>query len=115
MTAGKYDFIVEKGATWSQTLTLYDDEDQLIDLTGYSSKMDIRSSQAASSTILSLASGGALTLGGSAGTIAIAVAASSTSTISADIGVYDLEITDASSVTTRLLEGSVIFKDEVTR
>lgn len=115
MTAGEYDFIIEKGARWNPTLTWKDSTGSAIDLTGYSAKMEIRSSQAASSTIFSLTSGSEITLGGAAGTIAIDVGAASTSAVVDDTGVYDLELTDGSSNVTRLIEGKVTFKDEVTR
>ena len=115
MVAGKYDFIVEKGTDWNQTLTLRDSEHQLMNLTGYDARMQIRSSQSASSTILELTVGSGLTLGGSTGTITINVGDSVTSAIDEDSGVYDLELIDTDGKVIRLLEGEVEFKDEVTR
>lgn len=115
MVAGKHDFIIEKGSTWNPTLTIKNDDNSVFDLTSYQARMDIRSSQAASSTILSLTQLSGITITASTGQMAISVAASATSAISADSGVYDLEIEDGSGVVTRLMEGNVIIKDEVTR
>ena len=43
MTAGKYDITVEQGTTYSKIITLTDEStDVLIDLTGYTAKLQVR-------------------------------------------------------------------------
>lgn len=66
-------------------------------------------------SILSLTTeNGGLTLGGTAGTIAIAITATATAAVAAARYVYDLEIISGSTVT-RLVQGAFFIAREVTR
>ncbi len=114
MTPGKYNFICPQGATFSQELTWKIDDDP-VDLTTYSARMQIREKHSSTSTIANLTTGdGDITLGGAAGTILIEINASETASFVAKEYVYDLELV-SSSVVTRLLEGKFIVTPEVTR
>ena len=77
-----------------------------VDLTGYTAKMQIRSAQSQSSSLLYDASAN-LTLGGTAGTITLSIPASSTETFTWWSGFYDLLLTDSSGNVTPLLTGMV--------
>lgn len=107
-----------------------------MNLTGYTGRMQVRATADASSTIISPT----VTLGGTAGTIALALTAAQLDTATLDltsitapeawvseelpdggtlrgfglVGVYDLEIVSGSTVT-RVLQGQVVFDAEVTR
>jgi hypothetical protein len=83
-------------------------------LSGYTARMQLRYSFASPIVILSLTSGNGITLGGTAGTIDIQVAASVTEDIAALQYVYDLEV-EAASVVTRVVQGSLTVSPEVTR
>lgn len=111
-------------------------------LTGYTARMQVRAKSETTSTILSLTSSPAagITLGGAAGTIALALTAAQLDTATLDlstitapeawvseelpdggvlrgfglVGVYDLEIVSG-AVVTRILQGQVVFDAEVTR
>ena len=117
MAAGFHHFIIEQGASFLQTLTLKDSSGTVINLTGYASaEMDLRETPAASSPILTLTTGNSrLTLGGSAGTIAINVSGSDTGGLTAGDGVYDLEITDGSGNIYRVLEGTYAIRRGISR
>lgn len=116
MAAGTYDLELEQGATFALTVTWRDSASAPINLTGYTARMQIRKTVSAPTTILSLTdANGGLTLGGAAGTIAIAISATQTAAITASAGVYDLELVAANGFVTRVLEGSVNISKEVTR
>jgi len=116
MTAGKLDIIIEQGATFSRVLTWKDEDEDPVNLTGYSARMQAREHQASTEPFIDLTTAnGGITLGGSGGTITLSVAATITGAIAADSGVYDLELESASGIVTRLLEGNVIISKNVTR
>jgi hypothetical protein len=102
-----------QGATWDLSLTYLDGDGDPIDLTAHTARMQVRNSFGAAA-VLSLASGTGITLGGTAGTIDIQVAASVTETIPPVQYVYDLEV-EAASVVTRVVQGSLTVSPEVTR
>lgn len=128
MSAGKYSFTIEQGATLTMEVQYKDPSNNPIDLTSYHGRMLIRSSYADNDpttyAILSSskwADGTGLDFSGSNGTtpiqsgsIGIYISAASSSAFRFDIARYDLEIYSGSSVT-RLLEGTIKLSKEVTR
>lgn len=116
MTAGRRDITIEQGATFTYNLIWKDSDGSPIDLTGYTARMQVRKNYNTSDTLLDLTTeNGAITLGGSLGTIAVVGAADDTSAIDARTGVYDLELVSAGGTVTRLIEGKVTINPEVTR
>tara|TARA_Y100000114_G_scaffold24479_1_gene20183 strand:+ start:1473 stop:1826 length:354 start_codon:yes stop_codon:yes gene_type:complete len=117
MSAGYHHFVIEQGATFGHVLTLKDSAGSLIDLTGYASaQMDLRKDPEQSSAVLSLTTANSrIALGGSAGTVTLTVSASDTGSLAATDGVYDLEITDGSSNTFRILEGTFTVRRGISR
>ena len=117
MTAGYHHFVIEQGATFSKILTLKDSSDTVINLTGYASgEMDLRTNHDASTTFLTLTtSNSRMSLGGSAGTVTLTVSASDTSGLDVQDGVFDLELTDASSNIYRILEGPFQVRPQVSK
>ena len=101
---------IEKGATFSLTLTLTQD-DAALDLTGYTAAAQMREtlastdSQAFTVAISSPATGGIIT---------VSLTAVQTAALEYETGFWDLEITSG-AVVTRLLEGAVEIKLNVTR
>jgi hypothetical protein len=104
-----------QGATWSLALTWNDDDGDPINLTGYTARMQVRITYGAAATILSLANGSGITLGGAAGTITLSVAATTTATVNSGTYVYDLELQSGGGEVTRLVEGTLEVTPEVTR
>lgn len=114
MTPGKVNFLCPQGSTFNRLLT-YKIDDVPVDLTGYSSRLQVRETHYNDEIITSLTSGNGITLGGSAGTIDILISASETTNFNSGNFVYDLEIESLNGTVNRLIEGSFIVTPEVTR
>jgi hypothetical protein len=104
-----------QGATWKLSMTYTNSTGDPINLTNYTARMQARPSYQSDTTVLNLANGTGITLGGTAGTINLLVAATTTATIGAAQYVYDLEIASASNEVTRVIEGTLQVTPEVTR
>lgn len=114
MAAGRYAFVIEQGATWDQTLT-WTIDDEPVDLTGYSARMQVRQQVASPTPVLSLTDEDGIELGGEDGTIRLSRSAAQTAALPAGSFVYDLEVVSGGGVVTRLIEGGFRVKPEVTR
>lgn len=75
MAAGQLNLGVRRGVNFSVVLTWRDETDVLVDLTGYTAEMDVRTTEADTGTqLLTLTtSNSRITLGGAAGTITLTV------------------------------------------
>lgn len=114
MAAAEYNIYCDQGSTLSLTLTYKDSTEAPVNLTGYTARMQVRTSYNATDTLLNLTNGSGLTLGGSAGTIAVSVSATTTATLPTGNFVYDLEIVQGSTVT-KLIRGAFRVRPEVTK
>lgn len=116
MTAANNNFVIDQGANWFITVVYKDSAGTPINLTGYTAALQIRDTYADVTTELSLSSpSGGITITGSTGTIAITASAAQTGAIAAGAYVYDLEITSASGIVTRLIQGKISVSPQVTR
>lgn len=88
-----------------------------VNLSGYVARLQVRPSLASTTKILDLDSDqlGGITLGGSEGTVLITISAATTAALNFASAVYDLELLSPTGVVTRLMEGKVTLKKEVTR
>jgi hypothetical protein len=128
MSAGRYSFTIEQGATLDFELAYKDSSNNPIDLTDYQGRMQIRPSIGSDTVHITLSSsladdGTGLNFSGSdglnpptSGTIGIFISANSSSLLDFNEAVYDLEIASGSiyPVVTRLLEGQVKLSKNVT-
>jgi len=128
MSAGKYSFVIEQGATTDFNINYKDNSNNPVNLTGYQARMQIRSDYADStSTIIAnlssslLSDNTGLNLSGSNGTtplssgsIGLYISAITSSTFTFSEARYDIELISGST-TTRLLEGKIQLSKEVTR
>jgi hypothetical protein len=114
LTPGRVNFVCPQGSTFRKTVT-YKIDDVPVNITGYTSRLQVRETHYSTNTITSLTSGSGITLGGSAGTIDILISASATATFDPGNWVYDLEVQSSSGIVDRLIEGSFIITPEVTR
>ena len=114
MTPGRYNFTCPQGSTFQSTLT-YKIDDVPVNLTGYSSRLQVREFHDSLEYIVNLTSGNGLTMGGSAGTISIFISAEDTANFITGDHVYDLEIISSGNVVNRLIEGRFNVTPEVTR
>jgi len=108
-----YTFRVRQGSTFSKQFT-WSVNNAAVNLTGYTARMQARSSVSSSTVVLSWTTSNYITLGGAAGTITFSVPASVTDDIPAGSYVYDLELVSGATVTP-LLAGDVLVDAEVTR
>jgi hypothetical protein len=128
MSAAKYSFTIEQGATTDFEIQYKDSASTAIDLTNYSGKMEIKSA-AGGTTFLTLSSslasdGTGLNFSGSGGTnpptsgsIGIFISAASSSALTfTGSAKYDLEISSGSAYpyVTRLLEGEIKLSNAIT-
>jgi hypothetical protein len=108
-----YNITAYQGATYDLNLT-WAIGGTAVNLTNYTAAMQVRENPSATNTVLSLTSGTGITLGGTAGTIAINVSASTMGSAIAGNYVYDLELNSGGEVT-RLLQGAFAIQAEVTK
>ena len=129
MAAGRYSFVIEQGATTDFEVVYQDSGSNPISLANHQARMQIRSTQDVTGTLIltlssSLANDGTgLNLSGSNGTthiesgsIGVKISAHSSSLLDFTEAFYDLEISSGSShpVVTRILEGKVQLSKNVT-
>ena len=130
MAAGKYSFIIEQGATLDFEIQYKDKNNNPIDLSGYTGRMQIRPTVDSTTVYLTLSSslnadGTGLNFSGSngstpptSGSIGIYIASCTSSLLNFGEAYYDLELyngTGSCAYTIRLLEGKVRLSKEVTR
>ena len=118
--AGIKNLTIDKGSTFNILFTWstkdINNVKTPVNLTGWTARSQMRESHDAATAVVSLTTeNSGIVLGGSSGTVQLSIAATATSAITIDKGVWDLEMVDGTGKVTRLLEGSVTFKPEVTR
>jgi len=109
MAAGRYSFVIEQGATLNLELQYKDANGNPIDLTDYSGKMQIRPSIGSPVVYITLSS----SLDADGTGLNLNSSTASSSPLSFDTGVYDLEIVSGSFIS-RILEGQVKLSPNVT-
>ena len=115
ITPGIYNIRMIQGATFNPVFTWKDENNALVNLTGYTAKMQGRTTFKSRSTFFNLTTeNGGITLGGAAGTIALLLTATQTAALNQN-GVYDLKLyTPSATQEYRLFKGTVIIDPEVT-
>ena len=109
---GTYNFTIYQGATWDRTFTVATDGTP-VSWVGYSAVMTIKQYEN-STPVLTLATGTGITLGGTAGTIAVSVSPTQTAGIPAGRYIYDLELSvGGASYVVRILQGRVTVDGQV--
>jgi len=114
ITPGTYNLTCYQGADFDQTFTITQDGTAL-NLTGYTSRMQVREAADSTAILLSLTSGTGIALGGTAGTVAVVITSAQSSAIPSGSYAYDLELISGSSIVTRLLQGGFSISGNVTR
>jgi|TARA_R100000149_G_scaffold12056_1_gene4557 hypothetical protein len=114
MSAGTYHIKIEQGATFALNLTYKDETGALVNLSGYTARMQGRRRADDDATVFSLTSGAGITLGGALGTIDIGLTATETGAMNPVEGVYDLELVSG-AVVDRILKGTFVVEREITR
>jgi hypothetical protein len=112
MTVAYLDLGVDRGADWTQSFTWsYGDTSTPVDLSGAACRFTIRNSPDTvnGTTLLALTAGSGVTLGGAAGTVAIALTKAQSAAIPRGTYWYDCYVDFAVGTTTRLLTGQMTF------
>jgi hypothetical protein len=105
---------IDKGATFQKALEWQDSNSVAIDLTGYTSAMHIRAGYGTTLIHELTTENGGITLGGALGTIDLLITDTDTKTFDPGHYIYDLEVKSAAGIITRILEGGIEIKDNVT-
>ena len=125
MAAGKLSFTIEQGSTLDFELGYLDATGSAISLSGWNGRMMIRPTKDSATVYISLSSslqadGTGLNFSGSynsypptSGSISIYISAASSSALTFDNAVYDLEL-ESGSFVSRIIEGRVRLSKEVT-
>ena len=105
--------LIDQGASFSSTVTVYNSDDTVFDLTDYTGAAQVRksySSSSASATFtISFSSDRTL------GQITLSLTPTQTAELEEGRYVYDVLITDPTGEVTRVVEGSVLVRAGVTR
>ena len=108
--ATKANLALDQGATFSTVITLTDSNGDAIDLTNYTGASQMRKSYT-SSTAYTFS----VSLGGSNGSITLAMSANATANIAPGRYLYDVELTDDEGIVSRVFEGIVTVAPNITR
>ena len=106
----KSNIVIDQGTDYSSTVEIKDENDQILDITGYSANATIRKTYSSSNsvsfqTILDEVNG----------RVTLSLPASNSAALAAGRYVYDLVVTDLASKKSRIVEGIVTINPSVTR
>lgn len=115
MIAGSHNFYIDQGAHFERLIEVNNPDGTPFNFTDYTAAMQIRLEVESETYVVNLTNAnGGIVLGGNQGTLTIIMPAATTRTITRD-GVYDIEITDNTGKSYRLLKGKIRLSEEVTR
>jgi len=109
-------FEVKQGADWNGKVILKDDNGTVINLTGYTAKMQLRLYKDKKSNLFDTLStdNSRITITPTAGQLDFKIPSSVSDNYTFDKAYYDLEITDSTGIITRVLEGIITINKNVT-
>jgi len=104
---------IDQGATFSSVITLTNDDNTAIDLTGYTFECQIRKSYYSTNATANIA----VTIEGDAanGAVRLSLDSANTANIKAGRYLYDLKMTDDEDTTIRVIEGIVTITPQVSK
>ena len=108
--ATKADIVIDQGTTFSTTLTLTDENGDLLNLSGYQANPQMRKWYTSTT-----ATNFTTSINTTSSVITLSLTAAQTSNVDSGRYVYDVEITSSANVTSRIVEGIVTVTPEVTR
>ena len=112
--SAKYNLVCEQATTFNFLFSI-NNNNTLLNLTGYTGVMTVRPFLGATTTtVVASTANSRMTLGGVAGTVTVLIDATTTGAIGSGRYVYDLVLTTGSTVT-RYLEGKFIVTGAVTQ
>ena len=105
--------LIDQGATFTSTITVFNDDDSLFDTTGHTGASQIRKSYSSSSASATFTV--AFADDRTTGEITISLTPTQTAALEEGRYVYDVEITASDSTVTRPIQGTVTVRPNVTR
>jgi len=112
----KHDITVQQGAKFVLSIAAQNADKSVMNLSGYTGRMQIRDAAGGASTYLDATSAnGMIAVNGPAGVVTVTVGADVTDPMTWKNGVYDLEVTNGATNVIRLAEGFASFSAEVTQ
>lgn len=115
MALSTYDMTAEQGSDFATTITYTNDSGTPINLTGYTSRMQVRKFASSATPILTFTNSSGMTITAGSGVIDLAITAAAMAMVPAGSYQYDLEIIDSSGEVIKLLAGKFDVEAEVTR
>ena len=116
MSAATYNFEIEQGTSLNKPVVWKDSNGVVVNLTGYTARMQIRETIDSDEVLLELSTAnGKIVLTPAQGKVTLEFDPEDTSGEFWTRGRYDLELTSGSGFVTRLLKGKVTLSKEVTR
>lgn len=114
---GIYDIVADQGATLQETVVWKDSARKVINVTGYTARMHVRSAIDSELIVLSLTTAnGRISVIGIEGRFDLTVSSTDMTALTAGRYVYDLEIiAPVSGIVDRLMQGNFVIRGEVTR
>lgn len=111
--AGRWDLVIEQGATLERFFRWEDSTGVPIDISSYTPRMKIRKTLSSATAIASSDTTITLTKPGATGVVKIAMTAADTANLSFFRGVYDIELVNG-AVVYRIVQGNVELSREAT-
>ena len=105
--------LIEQGATFTSTISLFNSDDTVFDLTGHTAAGQIRKSYSSSSASATFTI--AFSADRTEGQITLSLTPTQTAALDEGRYVYDIETTASDSTVTRVLQGTVTVSPNVTR
>lgn len=116
MSAGRYDIEIEQGSDYVLNILYQDTDNDPIDLSTYTARMQLRESSDSSSSLIELTNtNGRITLGQADPNIVLELTAGDTASLDFDYAFYDLEVVSSSATVSKVLRGSVKLIREFTK
>lgn len=106
----KANIIVDQGSTFNTTIDITDENDQPLNLSGYSGQAQMRKHYTSSNAVAF-----GVSINPVQGSVALSLTANATIQITPGRYVYDVELTDSDGIVSRIVEGIVTVTPNVTR
>lgn len=113
--AGQKNFEVDQNATFSFVVEYKDENENAIDLTGASAKMQVRDVKGGTKLAVTLTSpSGGIVINGSLGKVTVTLTPTQTNKLFYPKSVYDIMVVDSNANKIKLLEGFITLSRSVT-
>lgn len=106
----KANIVIDQGSTFQTSINVTDDDDNVVNLSGYSANAQMRKHYTSSNSFSFTTS-----ISPTLGIVTLSMTANTTNSITPGRYMYDCELTDTNGAVTRLVEGVVTVTPGVTR